>query len=93
MTLREEVLKDAVLNEDDYFSRREVVKIIDEFARKRFFGDLGAEEMANVRQKVLRLPDLHLNQKMFSRKLDKFSQVVKIYFDDFGKIRRVYESK
>ena len=70
-----------------------IEKIIDEFARKRFFGDLGAEEMANVRQKVLRLPDLHLNQKMFSRKLDKFSQVVKIYFDDFGKIRRVYESK
>ena len=34
MTLREEVLKDAVLNEDDYFSRREVVKIIDEFAEE-----------------------------------------------------------
>lgn len=71
----------------------QIEQLIDEFAFNTYFRNMDAESVKTIQQKVFRLPDLNLNQKVFTRRMDHFSQIVKIYFDDTGKIKKVYESK
>ena len=70
-----------------------IEQIIDDFVFSTYFDGVYAKSSMNIQQKVFRLPELNLNQKVFTQKLDHFSQIIKVYFDDAGKIKKVYESK
>ena len=70
-----------------------IEQMIDDFVLSTYFDDIDSKSLVNIQQKVFRLPELKLNQKVFTQKLDHFSQIVKVYFDDSGKIKNIYESK
>ena len=71
----------------------QIEQMIDDFVFSTYFDEIDSKNSVNIQQKVFRLPDLNLNQKVFTQKLDHFSQIIKVYFDDTGKIKKVYESK
>jgi hypothetical protein len=71
----------------------QIEQMIDDFVFSTYFDEIDSKYSVNIQQKVFRLPDLNLNQKVFTQKLDHFSQIIKVYFDDTGKIKKVYESK
>ena len=73
--------------------REEIERKIDDFAFQTYFTEYDLREKSGIRQKLYRLPDLGLNQKIFSQRLDHFQKIIKVYFDDTGKIKKVYESK
>ena len=70
-----------------------IEQMIDDFVLSTYFDDIDSKSLVNIQQKVFRLPELKLNQKVFTQKLDHFSQIIKVYFDDSGKIKNIYESK
>lgn len=71
----------------------QIEQLIDEFVFRKYFRESDMKSASEIRQKTFRLPGAYLNQKVFSRKLRNFSQIVKVYFDDQGQVRKVYESK
>ena len=71
----------------------QIEQMIDDFVFSTYFDEIDSKYSVNIQQKVFRLPELNLNQKVFTQKLDHFSQIIKVYFDDTGKIKKVYESK
>lgn len=72
----------------------QIEQMIDDFAFSTYFKDLDQKSAMNhIEQKIFRLSGLNLNQKVYTRKMEYFSQIIKIYFDDIGKIQKVYESK
>ena len=72
---------------------KQIEQMIDDFVFRTYFNDIDFISVADIQQKVFRLSDLSLNQKVFRRQLVNFSKIVKVYFDDAGKIKKVYESK
>ena len=71
----------------------QIEQMIDDFVFSTYFDGIDSKLSMNIQQKVFRLPELNLNQKVFTQKLDHFSQIIKVYFDDAGEIKKVYESK
>ena len=70
-----------------------IEQTVDELVRRQNADWFGGESVAAFRQKTFRLQGLGLNQKMYWTDDGVFPRALKVYFDDFGTIRKTVESK
>lgn len=70
-----------------------IEQTVDELVRRQNADWFGGKSVAAFRQKTFRLQGLGLNQKMYWTDDGAFVRALKVYFDDFGTIRKTVESK
>jgi len=70
-----------------------IEKIVNTCVHKNFFPEMDEYSFGKLEQRLFWLPDVQLNHKSFTVQGKIGPRIVKVYFDNEGNIKRVYESK
>lgn len=70
-----------------------IESIVDDFAMRNLLPELRQAGLGAAKQKVFKMKNTGLNQKIYSLKAGPVKRIAKVYFDDKGKILKALVSK